>query len=58
MKNSSFRVAALRERAGKLGLKRREIYAHDLDWPVIKALAIKLKNNRKYLNGANNDQSL
>jgi hypothetical protein len=46
MKTSKERVAALRERAAALGLKRREIYAHDDDWPAIKTLAEKLQKRR------------
>jgi hypothetical protein len=46
MKTSKDRVAALRERAAAHGLKRREIYAHEDDWPAIKALAEKLQKRR------------
>jgi len=41
------RVAALRERAAAVGLKRLELYAHPEDWVAIKALADKLKKRRE-----------
>jgi hypothetical protein len=47
MKTSKERVAALRERAAAHGLKRREIYAHEEDWPAIKVLAEKLQKRRE-----------
>ena len=43
----SKRVAALRERAAALGMKRLEIYAHPEDWVAIKALAAKLQKRRE-----------
>lgn len=39
-------VAAQRERARKAGLKRRELLAHDDDWPQIRELADRLKKKR------------
>lgn len=41
------RVAAMRERAASLGLKRLELYAHPEDWVAIKALAEKLQKRRE-----------
>jgi len=46
-KSVTERVAALRERAAALGLKRLELYAHPEDWVAIKALADKLKKRRE-----------
>lgn len=46
-KSVSERVAALRERAAALGLKRLEIYAHPEDWVAIKALAARLLKRRE-----------
>lgn len=46
-KPATERVAALRERAAALGLKRLEIYAHPEDWVAIKALAARLLKRRE-----------
>ena len=46
-KSVTERVAALRERAAAVGLKRLELYAHPEDWVAIKALADKLKKRRE-----------
>ena len=43
------RVQALRADRETLGQKRREVYAHDDDWPAIKALAEKLQRRRAKL---------
>ena len=43
------RVQKLRDEAAALGLKRKEVYAHDEDWPQIKALAEKLQRRRAKL---------
>jgi hypothetical protein len=47
VKTSKYRVAALRKRAAAIGLKRREIYSHEDDWPAIKALAEYLIKRRE-----------
>ena len=46
-KTPSQRVEALRKRRDELGLKRRELYAHDDDWPAVQALAVKLQRKRE-----------
>lgn len=48
-KTTAERVSALRKLREALGLKRREVYAHDDDWPKIAALATSLqaKRNKK-----------
>ena len=46
-KTPSQRVEALRKRRDELGLKRRELYAHDDDWPAVQALAVKLRRKRE-----------
>jgi len=45
-KTTSERVDKLRKVRDALGLKRREMYAHDDDWPQIVALATKLQVRR------------
>ena len=45
-KTASERVGAMRKVRQDLGLKRRELYVHDDDWPQIAALAIKLQMRR------------
>lgn len=44
---STPRVDALRAARLALGLKRREVYAHDDDWPAVQALAAKLQAKRE-----------
>lgn len=39
-------VATQRERQRKVGLKRRELLAHDDDWPKIKRIADQLRAKR------------
>lgn len=46
-KTPSQRVEALRKRRDELGLKRRELYAHDEDWPKLQELAAKLQRKRE-----------
>ena len=46
-KTASERVEKLRQERLELGLKRREVYAHDEDWPKIKELAAKLQRKRE-----------
>lgn len=46
-KTTSQRVEALRKRRDELGLKRRELYAHDEDWPKLQELAAKLQRKRE-----------
>jgi hypothetical protein len=45
-KTTSERVDALRADRKAKGLKRRELYVHDDDWPQIVALALKLQMRR------------
>lgn len=45
-KTAARRVEELRERRGELGLKRRDLYAHDDDWAQIVKLAKKLQMRR------------
>ena len=45
-KTTSERVDALRADRKAKGLKRRELYAHDEDWPQIVKLALKLQMRR------------
>lgn len=45
-KTTAKRVDELRERRDALGLKRREMYAHDDDWAQIVKLAMKLQMRR------------
>ena len=46
-KTTTQRVIALRAEREALGLKRREVYAHDDDWPAIKKLADRLQRKRE-----------
>ena len=46
-KTTSERVEKLRQERAEMGLKRREVYAHDDDWPKIQELADKLKQKRQ-----------
>ncbi len=41
------RVEKLRQEREDLGLKRRELYAHDDDWPKLQDLAAKLQRKRE-----------
>jgi hypothetical protein len=45
-KTTAKRVDELRERREALGLKRRELYAHDDDWAQIVKLAMRLQMKR------------
>ena len=45
-KTTNERVANLRKERTALGIERREVYAHDEDWPAIKALADRLAKRR------------
>jgi hypothetical protein len=45
-KTTSERVAKLRADRDALGLKRRELYAHDDDWAQIVKLAMRLQMKR------------
>ena len=40
------RVSAMRAARAALGLRRLELYAHQDDWPAIKALADRLAKRR------------
>ena len=46
-KKSSERVEKLRQEREALGLRRRELYAHDDDWPKLQELAAKLQRKRE-----------
>ena len=46
-KTTSERVDKLRAARAILGLKRLELYAHQEDWPAIKAIAAKLARKRQ-----------
>ncbi len=46
-KTTSERVEKLRQERAEMGLKRREVYAHDDDWPKIQELAAKLQRRRE-----------
>ena len=46
-KTTAERVAALRAARDALGLRRRELYAHDDDWPKLQELAAKLQRKRE-----------
>lgn len=48
-KTTSERVEKLRHDRADLGLKRRELYAHDDDWPKLQELAAKLQRKRERL---------
>jgi len=44
---STERARALRTARDSLGMRRREVCAHDDDWPAIKALAARLAKERR-----------
>ena len=44
---TSERVEKLRQEREALGLRRRELYAHDDDWPKLQELAAKLQRKRE-----------
>ena len=46
-KTTSERVEKLRQEREALGLRRRELYAHDDDWPKLQELAAKLQRKRE-----------
>lgn len=46
-KTATERVEKLRQERAGLGLKRRELYAHDDDWPKLQELAAKLQRKRE-----------
>ena len=46
-KTTSERVEKLRKEREALGLKRREMYAHDDDWPKLQELAANLQRRRE-----------
>lgn len=46
-KTATERVEKLRQERADLGLKRRELYAHDDDWPKLQELAAKLQCKRE-----------
>lgn len=46
-KTTSERVEKLRQEREALGLLRRELYAHDDDWPKLQELAAKLQRKRE-----------
>jgi hypothetical protein len=48
-KTTSERVDKMRKERAALGLKRKEVYVHDDDWPQVLALAEKLQRRRAKL---------
>jgi hypothetical protein len=46
-KTTKERVEKLRQEREALGLRRRELYAHDDDWPKLQELAAKLQRKRE-----------
>lgn len=46
-KTTNERVEKLRQEREALGLRRRELYAHDDDWPKLQELAAKLQRKRE-----------
>jgi len=48
-KTTTERVEKLRQEREDLGLRRRELYAHDDDWPKLQELAAKLQRKRERL---------
>lgn len=46
-KTTNERVEKLRQERESLGLRRRELYAHDDDWPKLQELAAKLQRKRE-----------
>lgn len=46
-KTTAERVEKLRQERSKLGLKRRELYVHDDDWPKVQEMAAKLQRRRE-----------
>jgi hypothetical protein len=46
-KTNTQRADDLRERRELLGLKRREVYAHDDDWPALRERAAKMVDKRE-----------
>ncbi len=46
-KTSTERAAEVRARRDELGIKRREIYAHDDDWPALRERAAKMVDKRE-----------
>lgn len=48
-KTTTERVDKLRKERLALGIKRRELHAHDDDWPAVQALAAKLQRRRAKL---------
>ena len=46
-KTTAERVATMRAARDAAGLKRLDLYAHPDDWPAIKALAEKLRRQRR-----------
>lgn len=45
-KTTSERVEKLRQEREALGLRRRELYAHDDDWPKLQESAAKMQRKR------------
>lgn len=48
-KTTTERVEKLRQEREDLGLRRRELYAHDDDWQKLQDLAAKLQRKRERL---------
>lgn len=45
-KTTTERVTAYRARLAAIGLKKREVYLHDEDWPAVRDLADSLTDRR------------
>lgn len=50
-KTSNKRVRKFRQARDAMGMRRRELYAHDDDWPHIKKLATFFVNQRGFNGG-------
>ena len=46
-KTTSERVEKMRQEREAIGLRRRELYAHDDDWPKVREVASKLLRERE-----------
>ena len=45
-KTSTQRVDKMRKEREALGIKRRDVYVHDEDWPLVRQYARKLQKRR------------
>lgn len=53
-KTTSERVEKMRQEREALGMRRRELYVHDDDWPRLQELAVKMKRKRERLSKRGN----